>query len=196
MKRNDLSLKDALSHLRVPTVETSDCDLALARALTALKQPDRSAVVRQSRRWVIPLSSLAGATGLAAILLFFSVSEPPASQNHTAEVFEEMSLLFPQQLEAVIEKEGEVDVRLTEAPVDLHDDQGLRIEVDRGDDSLVVYTFSGNEVCLDLDGTSFCFTPLITGDGSVLVVTDDEVIEDFEKSDVRGFRISAKRHTS
>jgi hypothetical protein len=196
MKRNDQSLRDAILPLRVPSLNDADRDFALSRALAAMKQPDQPLRATKSRRWVLPVGSLAGATALAAMLTYFTASDQPASQDPTAEVFEEMSLLFPHQLEAVIEKEDGVDVRLTAAPVDLHEDQSLRIELDRGNDSLVVYTFSGNEVCLDLDGHAFCFTPLLTGDGSVLVVTEDEVIEESGESEVRGVRISAKKHTS
>lgn len=114
-------------------------------------------------RWALPIVVVVAAAVIWLLAL-------PSRENTIAwnRLLQEMETLFPNRLNAVVERDGAFEVELSEenpgAP-----GQPIIMEFRRGSHALRVLGFSGRRVCVDLGGVRACFEPLVTGEGTVIL---------------------------
>ena len=160
-------LQPFLAMLKVPAADESRAARALDRSLVAFRNAAR--MERKPRRaaWVFAAAAAAACAVLAIVL-------HGQNEDSSARVFAELEHLFPGQLQAVIRNGGQTDLRLSAVPnPELSTDQRVRVTVRSGGETADVLTYSGHEVCIPLKSGALCITPLVTGEGDVLVLSDD-----------------------
>lgn len=106
-----------------------------------------------------------------------AATAPTASATPTAadslQLLAQVHQLFPGRLNAVIERDGSLQLDLSPAAAALVADQPLLIEFTHGGHTVRVLGFSGRSVELELDGRPLRFSPLLTGEGSILITGED-----------------------
>jgi hypothetical protein len=185
MKDENIALKNLLQRHEVPNASEQVRERARHRALVALGQASCSAqeheVVIKAGSWVNPAAWVYIAIGLGLSLAWWGLRLNEA--GHHVHLLAEMEQLFPGQVLAVIEGEDGVDVQLLEemqtTPTPM--DQEVCMVVERHGMKKRIYTFSGREVCLHMDGAKICLTGLISVQDGVLVMTNDALIRDAGK---------------
>jgi hypothetical protein len=200
MNSEDDSWKRRLESFRVPPPVNGRREAALGLALQARASdaPRARKRARSAARalWI-------GATAACLLIIGFFLRFPRESEEALAgrslsgaplspDLFSEIGPLFPDQLLAVIAERGNVEVKLAESPVEMPDDQRLQVTLRRGDRECTIYTFSGNNVCLEFAGESMCVTPLIQGDGSAFVLLNERVVLPSSGPLPDGMRISTQ----
>jgi hypothetical protein len=131
------------------------------------------------------------ACSCVAALFFLKTPAPPQSAT-PARLFTEMEQLFHGELEAVIVDNGKVDVSLSDTPETMPSDQRVCVQLQRGSETVSVLTYSGQKVCLDVDGTHLCLTPLLTGENTVFVLTDHDAVLPTQNAKLAGFHVSTE----
>lgn len=193
---NDDLLKKNLSRLAVPDPGATVRARALHRALTALHHagsgrdadgPDESHSLFW--RWAVALCVIG--TGLT---IFWTDGQPAPRQESFAmweSALHQMEVLFPGQLNAVIEQDGQIEIDLTAKP-EPASEQPVMVEFSRGARVLRVLSYSGRHVCVNLGGTRTCFEVLVTGDGNV-ILTGDDFLWDSQNPTLRAsYRVEAR----
>lgn len=161
-------LQPILDQLKVPAPDRMHTERALERALIALRNTPKTE--RKSQR-TFCLWITAAATACVALALVLLSQHEDASTK----VFVELENLFPGQLLAVIRSGDQTDLRLSALPnPELASDQRIRITIRADGATTDIFTYSGRRVCIPLKSGSLCLTPLLTGEGDVLVLTDDK----------------------
>ena len=160
-------LQPFLDRLKVPAADESRTARALERSLVAFRNAPR--IERKAHRaaWVF---AAAAATACVAFALVLRGQR----EDSSARVFAELEHLFPGQLQAVVRNGGQTDLSLSAIPdPELSTDQRVRITVRSGGETTDILTYSGREICVPLKSGPLCLTPLVTGEGNVLVLTGD-----------------------
>jgi hypothetical protein len=190
---NDDFLKKRLTELKVPEPDEAARDKALHRALIALKNaPDASP--QPSAQPVRRLLWAWAATGaLAAIVLTMWLSREPKREDSFAwqRTLQEVEALFPGQVNAVIERDGQVDVELAEANAG-GTGQPVVVEFVQGSRVLRVLSYSGRQVCVELNGEKACFEPLVTAEGGVILSGKDFLWTSEHPVSREGYRVEAR----
>lgn len=187
-------LKKRLNELKVPAPDEAARGRALHRALIALKNaPDASpeSSFPPSPR---PFWAWAMAVGaLAAIGLAVWVAERPKGEDSIAwqRTLQEVEALFPGQVNAVIERDGELDVELAQENAG-GTGQPIVVEFVQGSRVLRVLSYSGRQVCVKLDGAKACFEPLVTAEGSVILSGEDFLWTSEHPVTRDGYRVEAR----
>ena len=188
----DDELQQKLRALRAPSPDGMARERARHRALIALSQPD-AAVEPEPRRVALTwaLMGLAVAALALAAALFRPQPAAPAGRPGQVALLTQVQQLFPGELDAVIERDGEVQVALAseERPAS---DQPLLVEFRRGDAVVRVFSFSGRHVCVDLGGRSACFDALIGEHGEVIVAGEEFVWTPQDQAAAGGWQITAR----
>jgi|GEM_PF-3429098 hypothetical protein len=188
---NDADLRSRLSALRPPALSEPAVARARFRASLAhaaaratppapvahrdAPRPHPSALFRQ----LVSALALPVLAALLLLPLFRHTSSPsphPAATIASAsrQLLAELEALFPGQLEAVVERNGAIQLELADAPtVPAPADQAVLVEFIRGAQRLRVLAYSGRLVRLRLDRDELQFSPLLTGTGQVLLAGDD-----------------------
>jgi hypothetical protein len=205
----DPDLHAALVALRSPAPDDAARARALHRASLAL-QASAPAALQSARGsagapWFVRLFRPASVLALAVVLLglFFAVRPPavlrlPVSGGGLGEVLAQLEQLFPGQLNAVIDRDGVLQLDLSEntgAVSATPPDQGLLVELARGGRRLRVLAYSGRSVRLELAGTELRFDPLLTSDGHVVLCGEDFVWSSAEPSSagsLAGWHVEAR----
>lgn len=130
---------------------------------------------------------------LAAIVLVVWVAERPKGEDSFAwqRTLQELEALFPGQVNAVIERDGQVDVELAEAHAG-GTGQPIVVEFVQGSRVLRVLSYSGRQVCVDLGGAKACFEPLVTAEGSVILSGEDFLWTSEHPVTREGYRVEAR----
>ena len=130
------------------------------------------------------------AIAVVAAIVFFSQSH----QTDTSEkLLAQVSQLFPDRLNAVIERNGVAEIDLAEtADPALIADQPLVVKFMRGGEKIKVLSFSGRIVQLEIDGKEVTFETLVTADGQVIVSGDDFLWSHDNPNPLLGYRIQAQ----
>lgn len=190
----DPELRKRLAALRPPASSEAARSRALFRANLALDAATRStpasepAAAQTSRS---PLASFRFAAGLLlgsaaalALGLWLLRPAPPASlaadpapaANHTdatraasLRLLAEVQQVFPGRLNAVIDRDGALQIDLADNSSALASDQAIVVELARAGRVVRVLGFSGRAIDVELDGRSVRFAPLLTGGGEVLI---------------------------
>ena len=162
----DSELQNLLRQLKVPVANESNTARALDRALVALRNTPGK---EQRPGWAVWMFATAAATVCVVLALAWN------GQRDDSRVFAEIERLFPGQLLAVIQNGGKTDLCLSALPgKELSPDQRVRITVRSGGETAEILTYSGQEVCVPLKSGSLCLTPLVTGEGDVLVLSEED----------------------
>ncbi len=160
-------LETFLAQLKVPTEDESRTARALDRSLVAFRNTPEPERRPQRVAWIL---AVAAATACVILALVLHVRH----EDSPARVFAELEHLFPGQLLAVVRNGERTDLRLSAlSNPGLSTDQRVHITVQSSGETTDVLTYSGREVCIPLKSGSLCLTPLVTGEGDVLVLTDD-----------------------
>jgi len=206
---NNQKINEILGELKVPP--TNAAERAKYRALTAFKLRHREHRGTEDTEMASPfLKSLcvlcssvssvsysrlcAGAsvvviTIVAAVTLFSNPHQTDASEKLLAQV----SQLFPDRLNAVIERNGTAEIALAEtADPALIADQPLVVNLVRGGEKIKVLSFSGRVVRLEIDGREVTFETLVTADGQVIVSGDNFFWNHENPNPLLGYRIQAQ----
>ncbi len=121
------------------------------------------------------------ATGIATFMWWpCRTTERPnayvtGNNEPSLKTLEEISLLFPNQLDAIIAKGGQLDLQLSDSQVRENSDQAVKITCTTGKESCIIITYSGRNVRFNFSGGDLQVTPLIDGDGSVILLTPNRV---------------------
>lgn len=89
-----------------------------------------------------------------------------------AKTLHEFEALFPRQLNAIVEKQGEVELDLAPAP-DASAAQPVYVKLKKGFDSVQILSYSGRSITVMLGEKRLTFELLITGNGEVILLGDD-----------------------
>lgn len=189
MKKSDW-LQAKLSNLSVPEADETAKGRALDRSLIALQNQVPESVPGNTGSW---LGLLTGAVLMLFVLLgMWKISQGIWMENKSddLQVLNQFASLFPGRLKAVVEQDGEVDVKLSEADA-APSQQPLAVVLKRGTKTLRVLCYSGSEVCLNLDGQRKCFEVLARANGEVIVAGEDFVWSPQNPHTLDGYRVQA-----
>ncbi len=178
---NDSELKQKLAAWKLPPASDQTQSRAEWCALTAFRNRETERTSTTTRRFPrAPWAILAGfgAVAILFIAAFFGLQPNKESplQNPTP-LLSELEEFFQGRLAAVVQQDGEVDLRLIDVPVDREADQRVAVRLEWPGETIEILTYSGIAVCVDSPSGTLCLTPLITGSGSVLLLGDNGLIE-------------------
>jgi len=191
---NDQELQNHLKRLPVPKPSESARARALDRALVALRHAEAgSRPASPAPAWWRLLAFGGLAAGVLAVGLWSLAPQRlnPRAQTAWAETLRQMETLFPGQLNAVIERDGaiELDVAARPAPAS---EQPVLVEFSHGGEVLRVLSYSGRRVCVNLGGTPACFEALVTGEGNVILTGEDFLWDSRKPEPVAGHHVEAR----
>lgn len=186
---NDADLKQRLSAFVAPPATDGSRERARHRALIAFREEGGEAAPAYRRPvavWV-----LAGAAALAIAGALSSRWDSDHDRvGSEAAILAQFEALFPAQLDAVIDHDGEVQLALAAAP-QRASDQPILVEFRRGSSTVRVLSYSGRRVCVDLGGRRTCFEVLLNERGTVIVAGDDFVWSAQDHATADGWKITA-----
>lgn len=192
MKDDDL--RQHLHRLRVPEVSESSRERARYRALIAFQQggfihAEEPAWKGFVWRWRAAIA-LAVVVGFLPFLLFKhrNTSENLADDR---QILQQVEKLFPNQVNAVVEENGKVNLSIAQSPV-VGSDQPVLVVFKRGHESIRVLSYSGHRVCLRLGKKQNCFEILATPAGGVILEGEDKVWLASEHPEVAGYSVRAQ----
>ncbi|MFV0416347.1 MAG: hypothetical protein ACK5NG_08265 [Chthoniobacterales bacterium] len=190
----DDDLKKILKKLPIPASTESARGRAWHQANVAFQAAPAeakraSATGMHMLRWASGVACLA-VTCLAAAWIFFDLSGKDA--DDFTRTLQEMEMLFPDRLNAVIERDGEYQIDVSEGNSGV-DVQPVIVEFKRGSQTVRVLSFSGRRVCVDLGEKETCFEPLVTGEGEVILAGENFLWSPKAPSRLNGFIVTARQ---
>lgn len=194
---NDEKLETILHELSVPEQDESAKAKALYRATLALGADDLLPETKAIRfPWLTSALSVL-AVILGTYILFQSLTSENQATLEIAEVLQEMETLFPGRISALIWRDGELAVELAEASGDVG--QPVEIVLSRDGDQIRVVSFSGREVCMDINGQEVCLEVLLSGkDDTAILVGNHYIWTQRNPASLEGYqvRVQAMKGTS
>lgn len=179
----------------MPSSQESVRARAKHRALIAYEQRntqqrDESATARSRWGWYVA-GSLALILGM--LPLVFPGQHRLGAENlaNDREVLRQMEQLFPNQIDAVVQRNGKTDLALADSP-GVGGAQPLVVVFQRGKESIRVLSYSGHRVCLDLGGKTSCFDLLETPNGGVILEGTDRAWIASQHPVVQGYSVRAQ----
>ena len=203
MKLQDDALKNRVVCWEALQPDPVRKDAALQEALAALAAPRQGPsgllhAFRPSARVIIKCAAaVIIGTALAWLLMPRQAPVCPPHETIAAapeislETLREISQLFPGQLDAIIAGPNGLDLRLSDSGNPGATDQPVRVTLASNHEQRTIITYSGRSVNLDFAGSPRCITPLIDGDGAVIVLTSDHVFSPSLAASGEGFRVVA-----
>lgn len=185
----DDMLDRALRGISLPAPSEEARAKALARALVALSNSDAVSAHRHGigLRWILATGAI---TVVCAILIFVLPKSSVESSPTDTSILGQVAKLFPDRLEAVVERQGSVDVLLAQSDLPLSE-QPVILVLSRGREVVRVLSYGGRRVCLRLNGQEACVEVLAEGDGNVIVAGKDFVWSKGNPVQVEGFSLRA-----
>ena len=188
MNINEPKPEEILQSLLIKPVSESIRDKARHRALVAFRNaPIAEKQLGRIPWWVLPLASIA--TLVLAALVMIPRND---TRSGSSGMFSEIKTMFSGRLLAAIKDGNSLDLTLADAPELLPQDQCILMTLRKRSHVVEVLTYSGQPVRLQLDGHPMELTPLVSGDGSVMIVTDNRLLKGRNNSGFNGFTITAK----
>lgn len=181
-----------LRSLRIPPSRENARERAKYHAMAAYRNAPPVAKLRGHFPWWVLLVASAAVIILTAIISYPGLA--PRTDNLT--VFSEIEKMFPGQLVAAVKDRDALDLQLAESPEQTPKDQRILITLRKNSRLVEVLTYSGRTARLKLDGRIMEVTPLVSGDGSILIVSDSHIVRNSNDPEViDGFLIHAKTLT-
>ncbi|MEY4488962.1 MAG: hypothetical protein RIQ79_1470 [Verrucomicrobiota bacterium] len=200
----DADLRNQLSALHPPAPDETARGRALHRATLALASAPApaSAPARGTRpSFAFGFSALAAlAVALTLGVTFFTrsgvspITQLP-SPSTDAVVLAEVEKLFPGQLNALIDRDGvlQLDLRpASDSAAPDSADQALLVELVRDGRRLRVISYSGRSVRVQLDGVELHFDALLTGAGEIVLAGADFIWTSATPRRLAGWRVEAR----
>lgn len=203
MTSQDDSLKNRMMGWEAPQPDPVRKHAALQEALAVLAAPSPlpSGFLRVFRPSARVISQCAAALIIGtALVWWFMPRQAPVHAPHetmaatpeiTLETLREISQLFPGQLDAIIAGPNGLDLRLSPPVVPGATDQPVLVTLASDHERRTIITYSGRRVNFDFAGSPRSITPLIDGDGAVIVLTPDRVFSPAVAESGEDFRVSA-----
>ena len=192
MKEDEL--RQRLHKFTAPEASQSARARARHRSLIAFQQADSRPLEAPERKGLILNWRRAIALVLiAGILLLFFVRHHPSPENlaNDRQILQQMGKLFPNQVNAVVEENGKVDLSIAQSPV-VGSDQPVLVVFKQGRNTIRVLSYSGHRVCLMLGTTESCVEILATPSGGVILEAKDKVWLASEHPVVAGYSVRAQ----
>src|SRR6202044_1999941 len=98
----------------------------------------------------------------------------PENLANDREILRQMEKLFPNQVNAVVEENGKVDLSVAQSPV-VGADQPVLVVFNQGRETIRLLSYSGHRVCLMLGKNRNCFEILATPTGGIILEGEDRV---------------------
>lgn len=203
MNLQDDALKARVLRWETPPLDPGRMDAALQEALAALTAPRQSAFVplRSFHPTVRAITRYAAVAMIGIALIWWLMPRQarilaPHEASTVApeislETLREINQLFPGQIDAIIAGPNGLDLRLSNSGIPGATDQPVRVTLASDHERRTIITYSGRSVNIDFAGASRCITPLINGDGAVIVLTPDRVFSPAIVTSGEGFRVVA-----
>jgi hypothetical protein len=196
-RRRDMNDEELVRRLRtmvVPAASESARARARYRALAGLGQGEASG--QDAAQWAGSPWLAHGIIMLAAALVtsWFLARQPHATTENLAEdqkTLQQVALLFPGQVNAVVEANGKTDLSIAEDPV-LGADQPVVVIFRRGEDRIRVLSYSGHRFCIDLGRTHSCFEILESTGGGIIIEGDDRAWSASQHPVIAGYAVQAQ----
>jgi len=191
---NDDDLRRQFRKLPVPEASESARARARRRALIAFQQG--GAIQPEESAWKGLVWSWRGALALALIfgllpVLFLMHPAAPENLANDRQLLQQVEKLFPNQINAVVVENGEVDLSIAQSPV-VGADQPVLLVFKRGQELIRVLSYSGHRVCLMLDEKKNCLEILATPTGGVILESDDQVWLASDHPHIAGYSVRAQ----
>ncbi len=171
----DVHLREQWSALSVPKADPIAKDRALHRALVAFKQ-SHSQVPAPVAPWFWRRMTFALVTValLAGVFGFWLHRSSPDRRGRFAmmEITREIETLFPKQINAIVEENGEIRLDLAFNP-DALTDQPVYVQLVHEGHTIRVVSYSGRRITVTVGQEKLTFEPLVTGSGEVILVGED-----------------------
>ncbi|MDF3057802.1 MAG: hypothetical protein K0R17_2017, partial [Rariglobus sp.] len=118
----------------------------------------------------------------------------PVLETASADVLTlaQMQTLFPGQLNAVIERDGNVQLDLAGGSSTAASEQPLVVQLERGGHRLRVLSYSGRSITLELKEGRLTFEALVTSGGDVVLSGEDFVWSSTRPGVLAGYRVNAQ----
>lgn len=100
--------------------------------------------------------------------------------------------LFPGQLNAVIDRDGELQLDLTNGSHPSAAEQPLIVHLEGGEHRLRVLSYSGRSITVELKNGYITFEALVTSDGGVVLAGNDFAWSSAEPRPLAGYRVQAR----
>jgi hypothetical protein len=190
---NDDVLRRRLHDLRAPEASASARERARHRALVAFQQGGSVSAEEPAPRGFDWSWCPALALALVVTLLPFLFFPRPNPENlaDDRQILQQMEKLFPNQINAVVEENGKVDLSITESPV-VGADQPVLVIFQQGRETIRVLSYSGHRVCLMLGQKKNCLEVLATPTGNVILEGDDKVWVASDHPEIAGYAVRAQ----
>jgi hypothetical protein len=190
----DEELARRLRTMAVPAASESARARAQHRALAGLGQ--RETFEQDTARWAGSVWLARGVIMLAVALAAacFLVRQPHTTTENLTEdqkTLQQVALLFPGQVNAVVEANGKTDLSIAENPV-LGADQPVVVIFRRGHDRIRVLSYSGHRFCIDLGRTHSCFEILESAGGGIIIEGDDRAWSTSQHPVIAGYAVQAQ----
>jgi hypothetical protein len=183
MNDQEDTLKSRVGGLVVPPADSFRKAETLHLALSALDAP--ASVIGFEITGHLVWKWAAACLMVAGIATFMTWPEHQMTLSHpyvagnnepSLKTLEEISLLFPDQLDAIISKGSQMDLQLSKTQVRENSDQVVKITCTNNKESCIIITYSGRDVSFKFADGDLRVTPLIDADGAVIILTQDRVI--------------------
>ena len=186
------SLRRHLKQLTVPAASESARSRARHRALIAFQQVGSSSPEPSAGRFAWRWVWVSALVGIVAISFFYH--RPRAATENLAndrQMLRQMEMLFPGQVDSVVEQNGKVDVSVAQSSL-VGSQQPVVMVFRKDAQSIHVLSYSGHHVCVLLGKERRCFDVLATPTGSVILESDDKVWVTSQPVVVGGYSVQAQ----
>ena len=200
----DDELRDKLRQWRVPEASESARARSRHRALLAFRQRGFTAPELSGwRKFILcggSVAALVVALGLSQVFLQHhaensapdvvvrSQQNVPENLANDRKILQQMQELFPNQVEAVVQKNGKTDLSITQSPA-VGTAQPIVVVFQRGKESIRVLSYSGHHVCINLGNAHRCFDILETPGGGVMLESETQVWITSQHPMVEGYAV-------
>jgi hypothetical protein len=173
---NDSELKSLLKSWQLPPPGEGTAERALHRALLARHSAPAAAPSSKPKGWLLPWALVSLGVLIIAIFLMLPADKSVPSFA-AAPLLDELETLFPADLRGVVVQGEEVQLLLAPGATPRPSDQRILIEWQPGDQTVHILTYSGESICVEGPEGPLCLTPLLTGSGAVLILTESGLLE-------------------
>lgn len=188
---NDKDFRDRLRKLPVPIASGAARERARHRAMIAYQNRGEFSP-KSPLPWMI--FSWAGAFTvivLAFVLgfLFFRNSTDYLAKDR--EILRQTDALFAGQLNAVIERDGEIQIQLADESSQ-PSDQPILIQFRQNGHNLRVLSYSGRSIDIILNGKHISFEALATSNGGIILTGENFLWSQQHPDALAGYRVEAR----